>query len=266
MRTVQRHPLDGQPLSGGYLAWVQLKDVTRELPARYPFSLPVVAQLRERLPLDPKITFFVGENGSGKSTLIEALAVNLGFNPEGGTQNFNFSTRSSESELHRELRVAKNARRPRTGFFLRAESYFNVATNIEALDREPSGGPPIIESYGGVSLHEQSHGESFMALVRHRFGAQGLYILDEPEAALSPRRQLELLQRIHRLILDGSQFVIATHSPMLMAYPGALIYTLSQRGIMRTSYRETDHYRLTRQFLESPEATLAEALSDEPHA
>jgi predicted ATPase len=254
-------------LSEGFIAWIQLKDPEGEIPQRFPFTLPAVRQLRRRLPLDPEVTFFVGENGTGKSTLVEAIAVTLGFNAEGGTKNFNFRTRSSESELCRELRVARNPRRPRTGFFLRAESYFNVATNIEELDREP-GGPPVINSYGGVSLHEQSHGESFMALAHHRFGPEGLYVLDEPEAALSPTRQLELLQRIHRLVRQGSQFVIATHSPILMAYPGALIYALSERGVEPVEYRETAHFRTIKSFVDAPEATLEGLLSasDEPES
>jgi predicted ATPase len=144
-------------------------------------------------------------------------------------------------------------RRPRDGFFLRAESYFNVATEIERLD-EGGGGPPIIDSYGGVSLHEQSHGESFLALAMNRFNGHGLYILDEPEAALSPQRQLSLLSIIHDLVeAKGSQLVIATHSPILMAYPGAAIYCLGADGIARIAYEDTEHYRITRDFLNSPE-------------
>jgi predicted ATPase len=158
---------------------------------RSPFSIPAIRELDE-LALDPKVTFLVGDNGTGKSTLVEAIAVTAGFNAEGGSKNFAFASRSSESELHRHIRIARGARRPRDGFFLRAESYFNVATEIERLDAEP-GGAPVIDSYGGLSLHEQSHGESFLALLRNRFGGDGLYILDEPEAALSPNRQLAML-------------------------------------------------------------------------
>ncbi|HEY1549578.1 MAG TPA: AAA family ATPase, partial [Kofleriaceae bacterium] len=145
----------------------------------YPFSIPSIQALDE-LALDAKVTFLIGENGSGKSTLIEAIAVLAGFNAEGGSRNFNFGTRRSESCLHQFMRPVRSHRRPRDGFFLRAESYFNVATEIERLDS--GGGPPLIASYGGVSLHEQSHGESFLALAMHRFGGEGLYILDEPEA------------------------------------------------------------------------------------
>jgi predicted ATPase len=175
----------------------------------YPFSIPAIRGL-EVLPLHPKVTYLVGENGSGKSTLLEAIAVIMGFNAEGGSTNFRFQTRRSESPLWQTLRIVRGVRRPRTGFFLRAESYFNLATNIEELDREPGLGPPIIDSYGSKSLHEQSHGESFVALMMHRFGTDGLYLLDEPEAALSPLRQMSALARIHQLVLAGCQFIIAT--------------------------------------------------------
>jgi len=222
---------------------------------RYPFSLPAVRSL-DHIDLHPKVTFFVGENGSGKSTLLEAIAVSLGFNPEGGTKNFRFGTRGSHSELHEYLRVAKGLKRPRDGFFLRAESFFNVATEIEKLDAEPSFGPPIINSYGGRSLHEQSHGESFLALMTERFGGQGVYILDEPEAALSPQRQLAVLSRIHDLILDNSQFIIATHSPILMAYPEACIYHCSTDGISQVAYEDTEHFQVTRDFLSNPARML----------
>lgn len=221
----------------------------------YPFQLPAIRAL-DRIELHPKMTFFVGENGSGKSTLLEAAAISLGFNPEGGTRNFNFGTRSSHSCLHRYLRVAKGVRRPLTGFFLRAESFFNVATEIEKLDSEPSFGPPLINSYGGHSLHEQSHGESFLALLMNRFGPGGLYLLDEPEAALSPQRQLAALSRLHDLVLEDSQFIVATHSPILMAYPDAWIYQFSREGVERVAYQDTEHYQITRSFLSNPERML----------
>jgi len=215
---------------------------------RYPFSLPAIRTL-DFIDLHPKITFLVGENGSGKSTLLEALAVSLGFNAEGGSSNFNFGTRASHSVLHEYLRIAKGYRRRRDGFFLRAESWFNLGTEIERLDDEPGGGPPIINSYGGRSLHEQSHGESFMALLNKRLGSDGLYLLDEPEAALSPTRQIEALQRLHELVLERSQFVIATHSPILMAYPDALILQCGANGIRPIAYEDTEHFRVTRDFL-----------------
>ncbi len=222
---------------------------------RYPFSLPAVRSLQQ-LELHPKVTFFVGENGSGKSTLLEAIAVSLGFNAEGGSKNFNFGTRRSHSVLHEYLRISKGFRQPRDGYFLRAESFFNVATEIENLDQGPAGGRSIIASYGGISLHEQSHGESFFALLRERFGGQGLYILDEPEAALSPQRQLAVLSRIHDLVLDRSQFIIATHSPILMAYPDACIFQCSEEGITQVAYEDTEHYQVSRDFLVNPDRML----------
>lgn len=142
----------------------------------YPFSLPAVRQL-EKIEFHPKVTFFIGENGSGKSTLLEAIAVAWGFNPEGGSKNFRFSSRASHSPLSDYIRLAKSIRKPRDGFFLRAESFFNVATEIERMDAEPALAPPVINAFGGRSLHEQSHGESFFALVMERFGGEGLYIM-----------------------------------------------------------------------------------------
>jgi predicted ATPase len=205
----------------------------------------------------------VGENGSGKSTLIEGIAIAAGFNPEGGSTQFAFSTRASESSLGHALRLARTERRPRTGYFLRSESFFNVATNIEELDREPSPGPRIIDSYGGRSLHEQSHGESFWSLIQHRFGPAGFYILDEPEAALSPRRQILLLSRFIELLRRGCQFLIATHSPIVAALPGALIYELSDEGIKRVRYEETDCFRVTKAFVQDPDGTVSPASEDE---
>ena len=238
-----------------YVSQVRLK--REEVPSfdRYPFSLPAVRHL-DVLELHPKVTFLVGENGSGKSTLLEAIAVAWGFNPEGGTKNFNFGTRVSHSPLEQYIRLVKGIRRPKDGFFLRAESFFNVATEIEKLDAEPAFSPPVIDSYGGKSLHEQSHGESFMALLLNRFGGRGFYILDEPEAALSPQRQLAVLSRVHDLVNDDSQFVIATHSPILMAYPDATIYSCSAEGIEKVDYYETEHYRVTHDFLKNPKRML----------
>ncbi|MEI7731172.1 MAG: AAA family ATPase [Verrucomicrobiota bacterium] len=242
-------------ISKQYIAEICLKREAVESFDRYPFSLPAVRPL-DRLELHPAVTFFVGENGSGKSTLMEAIAVACGFNAEGGSKNFQFGTRSSHSELHRYLRISRGITRPRDGFFLRAESFFNVATEIERLDAEPGGGPPIGPAYGKHSLHEQSHGESFLALLVNRFRGEGLYLLDEPEAALSPRRQLSVITRIHDLVEEKSQFIIATHSPILMAYPNATIYAFSTKGIERVAYEETEHYRVTRDFLSNPQRML----------
>lgn len=214
---------------------------------RYPFAIPAIAALDE-LALERPVTFLIGENGTGKSTLLEAIAVGCGLNPEGGSKNFRFSTRASHSALGAHLRLTRSAKRPRDSYFLRAESYFNLATEIENLDREP-GGPLIIDSHGGRSLHEQSHGESFFALFMHRFGGNGLYLLDEPEAALSPTRQLAFLARLHELVGTGAQFIIATHSPILMAYPDAVIFQMTPDGPQDIAYTETEHYTVTRNFL-----------------
>ncbi|MGQ3003137.1 MAG: AAA family ATPase [Hydrogenophaga sp.] len=242
-------------ISSQFLQRMSLRRDTVDSFERYPFNLPAVRTL-DRLDFHPKVTFFIGENGSGKSTLLEAIAVALGFNAEGGSKNFRFSTRRSHSVLHEHLRIAKGFKRPRTGFFLRAESFFNVATEIEQLDAEPGLGAPVIQSYGGHSLHEQSHGESFLTLLMERFHGQGLYILDEPEAALSPQRQLAVLARIHDLVNEGSQFVIATHSPLLMAYPDACIYQCGADGVAPVAYGDTEHVRVTRDFLADPQRML----------
>ncbi len=227
----------------------------------YPFNLPAV-RWTESLFFHPKVTFLVGENGAGKSTLIEALAVAWGFNAEGGSKNFGFTNRPSHSPLHRFVRPVRGVNRAKDGYFLRAESYFNVATEIERLDEDPWGGPRIIESFGGKSLHEQSHGESFFALMEHRFRGQGLYILDEPEAALSPNRQLSFLVRMHDLIEEGSQFIIATHSPIILGYPDAHIYSVSAHGLERTAYEDTEHYQVTRAFLNRREDMLKTLLEE----
>lgn len=222
---------------------------------KYPYSLPVIKNFDE-LEFHPKVTFIVGENGSGKSTLLEAIATAWGFNPEGGTKNFNFKTRSSHSDLWQNVRLIKSYRKPKDGFFLRAESFYNVASNIDEMDEEPFGGAPIIDSYGGNSLHAQSHGESFFALMLHRFGGKGLYILDEPEAALSPTRQMAMLSRINQLVTEDSQFIIATHSPILMAYPEAQILQIEDNQLIPTEYENTEHYQVTKDFLNNYERTV----------
>ncbi|MDE7218600.1 MAG: AAA family ATPase [Oscillospiraceae bacterium] len=229
----------------------------------YLTELPVIQYLAQagQLELTKPVTFFAGENGTGKSTLLEAIAVAYGFNPEGGTKNFNFSTEDSHSELWQALTLVKRGYAS-DGFFLRAESFYNVASNIDRMDREPSFGGRVVDSYGGVSLHHRSHGESFLALVQNRFGGQGVYLLDEPEAALSPTRQLTLLAQIDELVKEDSQFIIATHSPILMAYPGAEILEFSEKGIRSVAYRETEHYQVTRRFLEDPERMLRYLLEE----
>jgi predicted ATPase len=214
------------------------------------------------LSLDPAMTIFVGENGSGKSTLVEGIAVAAGFNAEGGSVNFNFSTQRHLPELAKHLKLVRNPKRPRTGFFLRAESFFNVASEIERLDEDPGGGAAIAPAYGPKPLHEVSHGESFLSLVLHRFGPGGLYILDEPEAALSPTGCMALLRRFHDLAAQGSQFVIATHSPILMSYPDALIYLLTNDGPRQATWEELDHVRITREFLNEPSIVLDALFTD----
>ncbi|RXZ01359.1 AAA family ATPase [Fictibacillus sp. S7] len=220
----------------------------------FPFNLAAVKSLNE-LELHPEVTFIVGENGMGKSTLLEAIALSLGFNAEGGSLNFNFSTYDSHSALDEYLTVVRGMERPKDGFFLRAESFYNVATNIEELDSEPEGFR-LIDSYGGKSLHEQSHGESFFATFLNRFRGKGIYILDEPEAALSPLRQLSMVSRIHELVSDHSQFIIATHSPIIMAYPSAKIVELTGDGIQEVNLEETQHYQVMKQFFDDPDRMM----------
>jgi predicted ATPase len=219
----------------------------------YPFSIPAVRAL-DSLRFDPRVTFFIGENGSGKSTLTEAIAILAGFNPEGGSKHFRFASRPSESSLHTALRLARGTRREKTGFFLRAETLFNLATEVEQQ---------ALFAYGWEDMHAKSHGEAFLWLMNERFGPQGLYVLDEPEAALSPQRQLAMLRVIHDRVQAHSQFIIATHSPILMAYPEATIYHLSAEGIIRLAYEETEHFRVTRGFLANHRGYLRHLFGDE---
>ena len=209
-----------------------------------------------------RITFFVGENGTGKSTLLEAIAVAYGFNPEGGSKNYRFATSESHSGLWENLTLVKH-RFPKDGFFLRAESFYNVASYIDELDAEPAATAPLIASYGGRSLHRQSHGESFMSLIENRFGGRGLYLLDEPEAALSPMRLFALLAEMKRLVDLDSQLIIATHSPILLAFPGAEILEFSEDGIRKIAYRDTEHYQTTLRFLENPDKMLRAIFGEE---
>lgn len=237
--------------------------VSKEIPnGNYLKNLPVVVNLKKMgcLQLSKQVTFLVGENGVGKSTLIEGIAVAMGFNPEGGTVNFSFSTKESHSDLHEYLTVSRGYKRHQDGFFLRAESFYNVASNIDDMDSEPGFGPPIISSYGGVSLHKQSHGESFMALVENRFYGNGLYILDEPEAALSPMRLMRLMCYMQELVGKKSQFIISTHSPILMTYPGAEVLEITQEGIKSVDYRDTEHFMITKRFMDAPEQIVKELL------
>jgi predicted ATPase len=221
----------------------------------FPLSLPVIQNLQE-LKFHPNVTYIIGENGMGKSTLLEAIAIALGFNPEGGTLNFNFSSYDSHSNLDEYLRLIKGVNRAEDHFFFRAETFYNVATNIEDLDKEPYSGRKIIDSFGGKSLHEQSHGESFFAAFIERFQGNSLYILDEPEAALSPLRQMSMLARINELVNQSSQFIISTHSPIIMAYPNAKIIQLTEDGISESKLEDTQHYSIMKQFFENKDRIL----------
>ena len=236
-----------------YIRSVQIEERLPE--DSYLFHIPSIRQLEEKpLVFEKPVSFFIGENGSGKSTLMEAIAIAMGFNPEGGTKNFTFSTDDTHSDLYKHILITRSAY-PKDGFFLRAESFYNFATNVNKLD--VGGRVPLIDYYGGKSLHEQSHGESFLALVKNRFSGKGLYLLDEPEAALSPSRLMQLLVCIHDLVRNDSQFIISTHSPILMSYPDADLFELSGNGIDKTSYEQTEHYRITKSFIDKPEVMYA---------
>ena len=208
----------------------------------------------DRITFTHPVTFFVGENGSGKSTLLEAIAIAYGFNPEGGTRNYSFSTYDSHSELCSAIRLSKGIRHAGWGYFLRAESFYNVATKEEEYSRGPGGKPQ--------HYHEKSHGESFLALAQNSFKANGLYLLDEPEAALSPQRQLTLLMEIDRCVKEGSQFIIVTHSPILLGLPGAEILSFDEGRIHPCTYEETDSYQVTSMFVNHREQILRRLLEE----
>jgi predicted ATPase len=234
-----------------FLKAVQLKRDGVPSFKEYPFSIPAIREL-DQLRLESPVTFFIGENGTGKSTLLEGIAVAAGFNAEGGSRNFRFSTRATHSPLHERLRLIRSGIRHRDGYFLRAESFYNVSSAVDDYK--------VTEFYGGDSLHAQSHGESFMSLVLQRLKGKGLYFFDEPESALSPTRQLSLIAAMHGLVQRGSQFVIATHSPILLGYPGATILQFGSGPITPVEYRQTEHYVVTRAFLERPEQMLRQLL------
>lgn len=219
----------------------------------YPFNVPAVREM-PNIEFHPNVTFFVGENGSGKSTVLEGIALALGFGPEGGTRNVKFQTVESVSGLHEALRLARGLPQPRDGYFLRAESFFNVASYMDEVG--------YVEGYGG-SLHARSHGESFMAVLVHKLKGNRIYLFDEPEAALSPNRQMAALTAIHQLVEASSQFIIATHSPILLAYPNAKIIQFDRSGVSEVSYEDTEHYSVTRDFLNNYPRRLEQLLSDE---
>ena len=212
----------------------------------YPFNIPAVKNLRSLL-LHKKVTFFVGDNGSGKSTLLEAIAVRAGCSPEGGSKNMVFSTKESYSELYKYISLVYDAHRNTDAFFLRAESFFNTASAMEEIN-----GIYAMRNVYGDSLHSMSHGESFLSLVLNRFGGSGLYFLDEPEAALSALGQLTLLVYLNDLTDRGAQFVIATHSPIITAFPDSLIYEIGSEGISERKYDELEFVRLYKNILNDP--------------
>ncbi len=246
----------GQFQRSGFL--IDLVLDRRNVPSfdEYPFNLPAFSKL-ERLKLHPKVTFFIGENGSGKSTLLEAIAQSIGLNPEGGSRNTTFSTKETHSELFKYVRTTRSPRRPHDSYFLRAESFYNLATYMDDDDDTEYSRKDYLWTYGGKSLHEQSHGESFMATMTNKLRGAGIYLFDEPEAALSPSRQLSALAIFKKLVDDlESQLIVATHSPILMAFPDAVIYEFTEEGIRETTYKETEHYTITREFLNKPEKML----------
>ena len=236
-----------------YLRSVRI-DPNRNPPGdEFPFTVPAIAHLGV-LDFHERCTFLIGENGSGKSTLLEGLAVDMGLQAEGGSKNLRFKTQDTHSDLHKYLSIAKGVHRPNDMFFLRAETFYNVATEVDRLGAQ--------QYYGG-SLHARSHGESFYALLTERLSGRGLYIMDEPEAALSPNRQLGFITRMHDLVRAGSQFVIATHSPIVMAYPDAWIYEMTERGPVRIEYEETEHFQVTKDFFAHRKTMLRELLKDD---
>ncbi|MEH6939532.1 AAA family ATPase [Bacillus sp. JJ664] len=233
-----------------------LQDVVPSF-SNYPFSIPSIRKLDE-LNLDSNITFFVGENGSGKSTLLEAIADKCGFHTAGGGRNNSYEVFASESSLSNYIRLSWLPKIT-NGFFLRAESFYHFATYLDEMDD-----PLAFKSYGGKSLHEQSHGESFLSLFLNRFNGDAIYLLDEPEAALSPARQLTFLKILHDLAEEGnSQFIIATHSPILLGCPNANILSFDNGEISKIAYEDTDHYQITKYFLQHREKFLADLLRED---
>lgn len=236
-----------------YLQRASLRPDAEVDPQAYPYNIPAVRCIGD-IRFHAQVTFFVGENGSGKSTVLEAIAVALGFAAEGGTPNVQLSTTESVSPLHSSLRLARGVNKPRDSFFLRAESFFNLATYMDEVG--------YLDSYGGQSLHRQSHGESFMAVLLNKFRGDGLYLLDEPEAALSPQRQLAALRAIHQLVGKQSQFIIATHSPILLAYPHAKIIHFNSSGVHEVAFEDTEHFVVTRDFLNNHTQRMQQLLED----
>ena len=233
----------------------------------YPFSIPAI-QCMEELTFRSRICFFAGENGTGKSTLLEAIAAHYGFGREGGNRNFqNDSTESNHSvdALVRALRLSFD-KRTGAGYFLRAESFFNTVSHMDNLDKEPSFAPPISAFYGGRSLHTRSHGETFLTLLELKFQRNGLFLLDEPEAALSPQRQLSFILLIHDVLrkYKDAQFIISSHSPILLGYPEAQILSFDDGYIHEIEYEETAPIQIVRRFVNDRESFLEELLKETP--
>jgi predicted ATPase len=224
----------------------------------YPFSLKIIKNLKD-IEFPNQVTFFVGENGTGKSTILEAIAHKAGFGSEGGSKNIHFKTSEEKTytgtEKFADQLTLSWIMKPQNGYFFRAESFFNIANYIDHIARE--GGEGAYAPYGGTSLHAQSHGESFLAFFKNRLGTGGFFIFDEPEAALSPQRQLSLMAIIHDMCKSpNSQFIIATHSPILLAYPNATIYSCDSDVLKTIAYTDTEHYQITKNFLDNPERFL----------
>lgn len=247
-------------VGGLFLRSVTLLDEKISERDRYPFSIPSIRAM-DTIHFDQAVTFFVGENGSGKSTLLEAIAYQCEFNNAGGGRNSNYSVESSESSLGEYVRLSWLPK-INQGFFLRAESFYHFASYLDELAKED---PTFnYHGYGGKSLHHQSHGEAFLSLFLNRFGKRNIYLLDEPEAALSPARQLSFLRIIHDLAREGNaQFIIATHSPILLGYPDAQIYSFDSAPIQSISYEDTEHYQITMGFMNRRERFLKELFQDE---
>ena len=227
---------------------------------QYPFSLPIIKNLKT-IEFPTQVTFLVGENGAGKSTILEAIANKAGFGAEGGSKNIAFKTSEEKTyagtQLLAEQFTLSWRTKPKNGYFFRAESFFNVANYIDYIAREGGGGAATYAAYGGKSLHAQSHGESFLSFFQNRLGNGGFFIFDEPEAALSPQRQLSLMVIIHEMCKNSNaQFIIATHSPILLAYPEATIYSCDSDKLEAIAYKDTEHYKITKQFLDNPDYYL----------
>lgn len=245
----------------GFFSALLLREDGVEEWDRFPFNIPAVRDLN-KVKLHPAVTFLIGENGSGKSTIVEAAAVRLGHREIGGSNVLSFNQRPLDGGLHDAILMPR-LRRPAETYFMRAETVFDFTNRIQGEIDTLEGFGENFGSLGGKSLHLRSHGEAFMAIVQNRFRRESFVMLDEPEAALSPQRQILLLKELDLLVREGCQFLIATHSPILMAYPDATIYLLDETGITEVAYDETEHYRLTRSFLESPKAFLHHLLDDE---